>query len=536
MRKHLKFKTFLLLILTAVLFLYGFFLTHINIIRINPQNKVDRNPEVLGNLLSNEITREERIYLSSGKEDDYLEEPKVVESRESSSEYYTEASFSNLVISSTPTGKVEELKISDIEVGTINLIDLSNYNLEYFAFIWDSGEFRWGLSDTTNIPDLKVAEVSDDFDDNSGYLVSDLLYFDDKHYLFIEETIEVSELKIHLISSSDIEPTFDVTSAPSNYNSGPKYSTLNIIPRESWSGDPNINDPRLQGNGGRLVWEPYYYDVNKIVVHHTATPNYRDPIEDIRAVYSYHTYSVPWCAEYSGGTCIDLRHGWGDIGYNYLIDYNGNIYEGKLGGDEAKGYHASSGNLNSIGVSVMGTYSTITPSPAAQDALRNLIAEKGAFYDFDPQWDSTVYGHRKFQTTECPGQAFYNILPSISDRARSYKDSHFSQIKDVVAKVNDAVDNGDYAEGQLILVINQDATISTLGSLIPFYNNQPVSWTGVWDYMIEGEKVYLTISYNTGTQSTTDRLRTLYKIYWLRNDVEIASLNFIYSPQHSRKK
>ena len=57
--------------------------------------------------------------------------------------------------------------------------------------------------------------------------------------------------------------------------------------------------------------------IKKIIIHHTATSKIDDPEASVRAIYYYHAVS----------------RGWGDIGYNYIVDQNGKVYEGRYGGD-----------------------------------------------------------------------------------------------------------------------------------------------------------------------------------------------------------
>jgi hypothetical protein len=409
---------------------------------------------------------------------------------------------------------VRELNMGKLDQFHTYIIDLSSYNLELFTLKWSGGDFKWGSATSEQIPNLESVEISDEIGLEQEELSSELFSFDSKEFLFIKPSETIENLRVHLINPSDSSRTSSQAFASSNYNSGPKYSSLNIIPREVWSGDVNINDPRIKEEGGRLTWIPYYYTINKIVVHHTATPNNQDPIYWMKAIYNNHAYS----------------QGWGDIGYNYLIDQYGNIYEGKLGGDEAKGYHAGSANANSIGISVIGTYSYETPSYAAQDALKRLIAEKSAFYDFTPSWHSTVYGHRDFAATACPGNAFYSVLPDLTSNASTYKNQHFSTIKSVVNQVNDGIDDGEYTEFELILEFNSSVTTQTLASIIPFYDNQPVAWTGIDSFTMEGDTAKLFLNYVPyETQSTQSRLRTLYKVFWLRSEVKAAGLNYEYT-------
>src|SRR5437016_1926200 len=57
-------------------------------------------------------------------------------------------------------------------------------------------------------------------------------------------------------------------------------------------------------------------------------------------------------------------NGWNDIGYNYLIDPNGVLYEGRGGGDGVMGAHFSCVNSGTMGVALLGTFSVV-PAPAA---------------------------------------------------------------------------------------------------------------------------------------------------------------------------
>ncbi|NTU69699.1 hypothetical protein HGB13_02655 [bacterium] len=181
-------------------------------------------------------------------------------------------------------------------------------------------------------------------------------------------------------------------------------------------------------------WAPQYDYADHVVIHHTAAEgNPADYAGSVRAIWSYHTYTK----------------GWGDIGYNYLIDPNGNVYEGRYGGDDVIGAHASTYNRGSIGISIIGDYSNRDISVQARDSLLTLIADKLGSKGIEPnssayfasRWSSTgtpapddwgrygvagprVDGHRLFDQTACPGNIFYNTLGNIriwaSQRAVAY--------------------------------------------------------------------------------------------------------------------
>ncbi len=190
-----------------------------------------------------------------------------------------------------------------------------------------------------------------------------------------------------------------------------------VVSRTAW-GSPD-------GQGSRA--RPAYYPVNHIIVHHTADGNTLSPGQPnwaarVRAIWSYHA----------------ITRQWGDIGYNYLIDPNGVIYEGRAGGDGAVGFHDTA-NYGSMGIALIGTYSGVAPTPAAQEALVRLIAWKTAQKDIDPLGRSYYYGcsrssrclpfnpgaivpniagHRQVTPghTTCPGDATMAILPDLRNR------------------------------------------------------------------------------------------------------------------------
>ena len=172
--------------------------------------------------------------------------------------------------------------------------------------------------------------------------------------------------------------------------------------------------------GDLLVWPiQTTKKVYKIVLHHTASEirdingdnrmDSRDYKAILRAIYQYHA----------------VTRGWGDIGYNYIIDPLGNVYEGRYGGDKVVGAHARCYNNGSMGISIIGNYeNTSIPEPALQ-SLISLVAQKSALLGIDPEGVSTfrgkklpnIIGHRDIGATSCPGGEFYDTLPLIRQRA-----------------------------------------------------------------------------------------------------------------------
>ena len=168
-----------------------------------------------------------------------------------------------------------------------------------------------------------------------------------------------------------------------------------------------------------------YSPATHLVVHHTVSANGgTNWAATVRAIWSYHTYTREW----------------GDIGYNYLIDVNGIIYEGHLNEDyenlDVAGIHASGANLGSMGVSLVGTFTAvdypglpgIKPPEPMVNALVDLLSWKADqrhidVYDASDTLPNVDYGlphlmgHRDVSgTTECPGDQAYALLPEIRDR------------------------------------------------------------------------------------------------------------------------
>ncbi len=187
-----------------------------------------------------------------------------------------------------------------------------------------------------------------------------------------------------------------------------------IITRKQWGVDPSLGD---------ACWAPKYGRTIKMVfVHHTAESNNYTEDESasiVRGIYAYHTQSRAWC----------------DIGYNFLVDRYGNVFQGRRGGirKPVRGAHAGDYNVGTAGISLMGNFEHATPPPVMKRALVRVIAWRlGTSYR--PAWGWTkvydskfrrISGHRDAMATACPGQVVYNWLPTLRARvAKRIGDFH----------------------------------------------------------------------------------------------------------------
>jgi hypothetical protein len=186
-----------------------------------------------------------------------------------------------------------------------------------------------------------------------------------------------------------------------------------ILSRPSWGADERIRRRR----------KPDYADaVRFAVVHHTAGSNSYTRAQSASIVRGIERYHV-------------LANGWDDIGYNYLVDKYGQIFEGRWGGVDKNvvGAHAQGFNNGSAGVALIGRYDSASISPAARAALIRILAWRLDVAHVDPQstfsWRSTgnpkypvgrmvtlrtVSGHRDTGFTTCPGSQLYGELPGIT--------------------------------------------------------------------------------------------------------------------------
>ena len=188
-----------------------------------------------------------------------------------------------------------------------------------------------------------------------------------------------------------------------------------VVSRAQWGADESLRKG-----------EPSFAPLSRLVVHHTDTLNGDpDPAATVRAIYAYHTQS----------------RGWNDIGYNFLVDEQGRIYEGRYSrayasgqvptGEDANGRgvigaHSEGANTGSVGVALLGNFTSRTPTGAALESLRSMLAWKADRHDINVTGSSSftradgttvalpnLSGHRDVKSTACPGQPFYDMLPTL---------------------------------------------------------------------------------------------------------------------------
>ncbi len=156
------------------------------------------------------------------------------------------------------------------------------------------------------------------------------------------------------------------------------------------------------------------------VVHHTVNANTYTATQApalVRSIYAYHTNALGWC----------------DVGYQFLVDRFGTIYEGRAGAltRAVMGAQSSGFNSDTFGVSIIGDFSTERPSAASVTAVDSVIQWQLGKYGINPASNVTltsagnskypagrvvtlpaVMGHRDNGLTACPGDGLYALLPT----------------------------------------------------------------------------------------------------------------------------
>jgi hypothetical protein len=206
-----------------------------------------------------------------------------------------------------------------------------------------------------------------------------------------------------------------------------------IITRAEWGADESIR------TSGRA-----FVPIRKLIVHHSASGNNpSNPASVVRDLYKYHV----------------VDRGYADVGYNFVIDHRGNIYEGRWarnyspgeihdGEDEnglgVMGAHAEGVNAGSCGVVLLGNFTSVKPTNAMINALIQLLAWKAARHRIDA-WKSENYiglfgtvrqfpniaPHRSVGMTVCPGNGVAQQMDAIRGSVSSIAGSFAAQTVDM---------------------------------------------------------------------------------------------------------
>jgi hypothetical protein len=231
----------------------------------------------------------------------------------------------------------------------------------------------------------------------------------------VRRTRAVKHLRLHFLEAPHVTPVARAARAPLPLPTTGAPAPP-IIPRAAW-------DP---GNRCRPRTTPGLGNIQAAFVHHTVSLN---------------GYSRAQSAAMVLGICLFHRdgNGWNDMGYNFLVDRYGQVFEGRAGGIDQPVVGAQAGGFNipSTGVSMIGDFSSHVPPKAAMTSLAKLLAWKLSIHGVPATGRTTVTseggpstayragtqvslnrisGHRDADLTACPGLALYRQLPALRRR------------------------------------------------------------------------------------------------------------------------
>jgi len=214
-----------------------------------------------------------------------------------------------------------------------------------------------------------------------------------------------------------------------------------IITRAQWGADESIRRGKPE----------YAEPLQMAFIHHTASSNDYSASQSaaiVRSIYAFHVQG----------------NGWNDIGYNFLVDRYGQIFEGRYGGMTRSliGAHTLGFNAHSTGISVIGTFNAAAPPAAAMNAVKQLLAWRLDVAYIDPGATTTmvsngnpryvegtrvnlrtISGHRDVYDTDCPGAAFYAQLPPIRSAVAAIGDPklyNLARSASVITPNSDGID------------------------------------------------------------------------------------------------
>jgi uncharacterized protein with LGFP repeats len=238
-------------------------------------------------------------------------------------------------------------------------------------------------------------------------------------------------VEARLVSGSGAQPTdvrldlVDPGSSPTDAAPGSPEVTGTAEAADAAAEMPPVHS-RAQWGADESIrkWRPVFAATIKAgTIHHTADSNAytaTDVPRILRSIYRYHAVS----------------RGWGDIGYHVIADKFGRLWEGRYGGlaSTVIGAHAGGFNTGTFGISMLGNYELVAPTPELVGAVADFLAWKLALYDINPGGSvaltsrggstvrypagttvrlPTIFAHRDTGRTACPGAHAYERMEEI---------------------------------------------------------------------------------------------------------------------------
>ena len=247
---------------------------------------------------------------------------------------------------------------------------------------------------------------------------------------YAQQFPELAEAELHLLRARETGQRY-VARAAAPVLAAERVGKPPVVTRLQWGADERLGlEGDATGKNAR-IWEPEYQPITHIVLHHTAGPNLcaatdvvcqRQSVEMVNVIYYYHARVL----------------GWGDIGYNAIVGYDGRIYAGRKGseaaasdplGEPVVGGHVFGYNYGTYGIAIMGDFTevplpphqrrslvdvlgwaltapSLSPKPLDPSEVSSLTRRDGSL----PQQVPRMLTHGDLDATQDPGPFFFAIL------------------------------------------------------------------------------------------------------------------------------
>ena len=214
-------------------------------------------------------------------------------------------------------------------------------------------------------------------------------------------------------SSGDASGERENGESPENNLSGREQDCLDA--QRAYPKEFQVERTVKTDDGRTLRWPRQYSKTVRLLVLHPPAAavggDDRSGVERVRAIEQYHAQN----------------RGWGDVGYHYLIDEDGRIYEGKAGGDKVVGGHAYCHNISSVGIALLGNFEVERPTQTQMKSLQWLLDDLADHYAIDVSRDVSyhgkilpaIVGHGDLLSTDCPGYYVDKTLSQVRANVRN---------------------------------------------------------------------------------------------------------------------
>jgi thiamine pyrophosphokinase len=309
-------------------------------------------------------------------------------------------------------------------IGHINAAPFIAFSANWFDDDAASNSTKIKISfskDGNNFSQFETLKEDGHYEGKTGTHVSQLKYLDKQiKYYKLSIATAASSKQIQTLKLNFFNPSGEATAIQQSPIAQRQTEEIESCPcpLQSYTTRTQWNCPQGQGLVSGVGAST---SVTHLIVHHAAGPNTSSNwAATVLSVWNFHT-----------GT-----NGWSDVGYNWLIAPDGTLFEGRGSNSltqNVTGAHFCGTNANTMGVCMLGTYTSTQITTAARATLVKLLAWKSCQQNISPTASALhsssgltlnrISGHRDGCSTTCPGNMLYGILPTIRTEVQASIDT-----------------------------------------------------------------------------------------------------------------